>query len=508
MATSGKRRGPGTRMRLGPMGLGTLLAIAVAGPAPAAAAEKGDSERLQRIQAAYDAKDCKTAAELGAPILDRRGGTGFAPDLEANLYDIVVGCEAELDLAEAYYAHALRATALEESSDYLWRARFAGELQTNRYAAAVATVEAMAQGRGRALNAIPVGWMWILDRELKKGDRALRRRLFAVLSQDSYAPAELYGPPDAFRADYATILAEAGEREAARAMVARIENPITLSEAMLDPALRDLVPPSVDLRALSETSLLGSREAIARHPDRLGALNEAAQTLRALGRPQQALELLQSVSARIDDPAAFEDRDEQINWYWDSVARSEAALGRYDKAVAAFRKGAGSGEGGAPNVSQIINLAVLQATARHGEEALQSLAPFDDQARDASPYGMMEMRMARGCAHAVAGHTAQAKAELDYMRAHESDHPEAVSDLMLCMNDLDGAAASFIRRLGDPEQRLRALTQLSDYDPPPVPDPNDPIDSRLPKVKARPDVQAAIARAGGIRRFPLQRGEL
>jgi hypothetical protein len=120
----------------------------------------------------------------------------------------------------------------------------------------------------------------------------------------------------------------------------------------------------------------------------------------------------------------------------------------------------------------------------------------------------MEMRMARGCAHAVAGHEAEAKAELDYLLGHEPDHPEAVSDLLLCMADLDGAAASFIRRLDNPDQRVPALVQLSDYDPPPVPDPNDPIQTGLPKVKARADVRAAIARAGGIRRFPLQRGEL
>jgi tetratricopeptide (TPR) repeat protein len=220
------------------------------------------------------------------------------------------------------------------------------------------------------------------------------------------------------------------------------------------------------------------------------------------------VQLLQAVSERLADPKAFEDSDERINWYWDAIGRSEAALGHYDEAVAAFRKGAAAAEDGSPNVSQVINLALFQARALRGEEALKTLAAFDEPGRTASPYGLMEMRAARGCAHAVAGHRAEARAELDYMLAHEADHPEALSDLLLCMDDMDGAAASFIRRLGNEDQRVAALIQLSDYDPPPVPHPGDPIDGRLAKVKVRADVQAAIARAGGLRRFPLQPGEL
>lgn len=475
---------------------------------PAGAAGKGETERLQRIGAAYQARDCKTVVNLGAPLLDRSGGTGLGSDAEAALYDVVVDCEAQLKAFEAAYAHALRATALDESSDYLWRVRLGGELQLKNYRAAVATVEAMSQGRGAALNAMPMAWLWRLDSELKKDEPGYRRRLLAVLAQDAYAPRELYEPADGFRLAYAKLLAEAGEREAARATVERLEMPYALQRAMLDPALRPFVPAAVDLRAETEKALLRYREAIARHPDRIAPLTEAAAALRQLGRPQEAVQLLRTVSERIDDPKAFEDRDERINWYWDAVGRSEAALGHYDEAVAAFRKGAGATEDGTPNVSQVINLAFFQATSLRGDEALKTLAVFDDPGRQASPYGYMEMRLARGCAHAVVDHQAEAKADLDYMRAREADHPEALSNLLLCLNDIEGAAASFIRRLDQEDQRIGALAQLSDYDPPPAPNPRNPIESRLPAVKARADVQAAIARAGGIRRFPLQRGEL
>ncbi len=76
------------------------------------------------------------------------------------------------------------------------------------------------------------------------------------------------------------------------------------------------------------------------------------------------------------------------------------------------------------------------------------------------------------------------------------------------MDDLDGAAATIIRQLEDPDRRTAALVDLSDFDDPPAVLPVDPIEVNLKKVKARPDVQAAIARAGGTRRIHLQNEEL
>jgi len=73
---------------------------------------------------------------------------------------------------------------------------------------------------------------------------------------------------------------------------------------------------------------------------------------------------------------------------------------------------------------------------------------------------------------------------------------------------MDGAAAAMMRRLEDPERRAGALLQLSDYDPQPANGPHDPIDLRLDDLKRRADVKAAIERAGGIRRFEVQSGEL
>jgi tetratricopeptide (TPR) repeat protein len=476
------------------------------GPAPVSARTRANLENLRQMAAAGAANDCKEALKIGLPMIDSRHDLELSGEGEAFIYGVVITCEAASDKERAY-AHALRATALKHATDDLWRFRLALELETHRNRAAVVTVEAMARARQAALNLVPVDWMGFLNRALKEAKQEdLQRRLLKVLASDSYVPDEAFGLTDDFRYPYAAMLAEKGETEAARTLVAALRSPDSMVEASLDSRLRRLVPAELDVRRAAEAVLALHEEAIARHPDRLSPLIEAARDLRLLGRPREAVELLETAAAQ--NPDAASDRDEKLNWWWDSVASSEAALGRYDDAVVSLRKGAALKERGGANVSQVINLADLQINFGHGEEALKTLGLFDDPTRKGSPYGEMELRLARGCAHVVAGHPADAAADLAFARTHEKDDPRALSDLLLCVGDMDGAAAAFIRRLDDPDRRGRALLQLSDYDEVPVPVPAGPVNSRLGALKQRPDVKAAIERAGGIRRIPLQQGEL
>ncbi len=57
---------------------------------------------------------------------------------------------------------------------------------------------------------------------------------------------------------------------------------------------------------------------------------------------------------------------------------------------------------------------------------------------------------------------------------------------------------------GRASQAFEALKKLSDYDASPVKLPDDPFVASLPALKARADVQAALARAGGALRIHLQ----
>jgi tetratricopeptide (TPR) repeat protein len=216
---------------------------------------------------------------------------------------------------------------------------------------------------------------------------------------------------------------------------------------------------------------------------------------------------MRSVVARSDFATAFKDADRKLPWAWDEIARASEALGLYEDAEKAFATGAALHEEGSANVSQIINLAHLQVRFGHPEDALKTLVVFDDPARKASPYGILEMHLARGCANAAAHHDPAAAADLAFAAAHPGDHPQALGLLQLCLGRMDDAAAFFIGGLEDPNRRVRMLQTLSDYDPSPATLPPS-FGAKLTIIKARADVKAAIARAGGIRRIPFQEGDL
>ncbi len=506
----------GTRRANGPAArwAASIAAALFLGVVPSAAAAKASPAKrnlalVQRMQAANVRDDCKTVIALGVPLVDGKGATGLADEYLVYVHDIVARCEIRADATEAAYRHALKGTALEGSSDFLWRLRLVIEVEEKKHEAAVATIEAMNQGRGAELNAVPMEVMWALDGDLEREAKTdLRRRLLAVLGGNSYAPEESYGPAGRFQYDHAVMLAEAGKTDEARAIVARLDTPSSLASASLDSRLRDFLPGDPDLRAATERSLARHKAAIARHPDRLEPLLLAAGDLRRLGRTAEALQLLEPAAGRIGVPEAFTDQAKQLNWWWNEVGNLHLQLGHHDEAVDAFRKGAQIVEDGALNVSQVINLAEIHNSYGHGEEALKTLAVFEASERPLSPYGHMALRYNRACAHAVARRPADAAADLAYVRAHPKDSPGMLGNLLLCLGDMDGAAAEFIKRLEGADTRTAALIELSDYDDPPVAVPLDPAEARFPALKARADIKAAIARAGGIRRFRIQPGRL
>jgi tetratricopeptide (TPR) repeat protein len=401
---------------------------------------------------------------------------------------MVAGCAYEIGQKDRAYALLLTGTRSDASPDEMWNLRFAVELEMKKLPAAVATIEAMSQGRGAVLNAMPVLWLYELDRQLKEaGLKSERKRFLKVLAADAFVPEETLGDAQGLHYAYAQLLAEEGDSEAARAVLATITSPYFLTHALFAPRLAPLLAPGLDLRAAAEAALARDRALAGRYPDRLGPVIDAAADLRLLGRPQEALDLLQPALARAAEKGAFTDAEDKLPWAWDGVARANTALGRYEEAAKAFSAGGQLGEDGMPNVSQIINLAHLQVRFGHPAEAVRTLAVFDDPKRQASPFGYMEMRLARGCANSAAGNARAAAADLAYAEAHAKDHPVALGYLYLCLDKMDQAAAFFIQRLDDPDQRSAILRELADYDPPARPVPA-PFGGKLETLKARADV--------------------
>ncbi len=481
-----------------------LLAAALAANGGAATAQseeltKAQLEALAHISVAAETGDCDTLLKRAEPLVDARARP-LPGELKAELFELIASCHRDAKRNDRAYAAALRGTALADSTARLWFLRLGIEGEMKRYDAIVATLEAMTQGQSAALNDIQTVWIWGLLREMEQeGAKEARLRALKLLASDSYAPAEEFGSNDDFRFAYVRQLLEAGDPAAAGPVVRTLEAPHNIAAASLDPRIRGDLP-SADVGAAAAKRLARHREWIAREPDRLRPLIAAATNLRQLGRAGEALELLRSAEPRLDKLSAAEDAD-HVNWWWNELARTYEALRRTDEAIDAYRRGMAASEGGLPNVSQLINLALAQNRFGRPADALATLAVRDLSSSGASPYGIMLYRRARACAHHLLGRGGEASADVEYIRSHEKDAPGAVTELFLCLGDMEAAAESAIRRLDDPKLRAEMLLELSELELEPPPLPTDKIALNFELMRARPDVKAAVARAGGTRRF-------
>ncbi|WP_426264990.1 hypothetical protein [Sphingomonas sp. PWP1-2] len=461
---------------------------------------------VEAAESAIIAKDCAKALRLIDVGIAAPASATLPPSVRAAVLEAGVTCALQTRQSALAYRFVLDATRFDEASDWIWRTRLALELDAKTPDAALATVVAMTQGRGGALNSAPAQWMFALSHQLRdRGGLAARRRLLAILTTPSYQPQTAVPVIDPFRRDYAGLLYEAGEKDAALAQIRQIENSSMLLMLSVDPRFRQALGPDFAPRAAVERFLATLRTAALLHPDSLEVVIEIAARERELGRGDAALGTLQAAAPLGPKASSYTDIDEQLNWWWDGVGRTHQALGHFDAAAVAFGQGKATAEHGSLNVSQTINLAWAQLRSGHSSDALATLAVFDVPGRDVSAYGLMEMRSVQACAAAQLGKTVDASVAIAFVKAHRRENIGALGDVLLCTGDFDGAAAEFIQRLDDPEQRATVLLMLSDYDPPVGTLPPDPIYSRLPALERRADMKAAIARAGGTRRIPLQR---
>jgi tetratricopeptide (TPR) repeat protein len=467
-----------------------------------------DFKTLVDAETAYDKGDCATTIKLARPV--SRNIAEFrrlpnATQIELAVWEMLARCHAQAKDWVQAAADIRQATDIAAATDPLWHLRLDVDFFGNRWAPLVETIEVLGRDRPETLNGLSIEFLGRVNTELRRTEqKALRARFLAVLAADSFKPTEFMASSESFRRDYAVHLGATGQKEAARALVVGLTHPWTVARVSLDPNLRAFFPSDPDLRALAERELAKDRALVEKNPDRLEPVIAVAVDLQLLGRPQDALAVLQSVAGRIDDPKAFVDRAKQLPWWWDELSDVYEMLGRFDEAIDALKKGGELAEGGGANVSQTINLAHMQVRAGRNDAALATLTAFKKGGHDISPYGQIALRSARACASHNVGNAKAAKADVDYIRARQLDAPGSLGNVLQCVGDLDGAAAALIARLEDPEQSAYALLALSDYAEPPVKLPEQPMARALKALKARPDVQAAIERAGGTRRFNIQ----
>ncbi|MGC6328448.1 hypothetical protein [Rhizorhabdus sp. FW153] len=496
-----------------PRGVGRLTAIllALAAAASPVAARAGTDlmPMLRQATERVSADDCAGALKLFDKAVRDPAFAALDPSVRFSTAQLGANCGEALADEAAMQRYALLGSPLDTRVGFLWGLRLWSDLKRDDAAGAVATMEGMAATNPAALDAMPLGSIDDVHHLVEEaGKPDLLDRLLVVLTDSTYQPDDPLGGKGYYLFQRAERLAQAGDQRTAGVLLQRIEEGDLLMQAAVHPNLAPLLPADIDFRAARERELERAREIAASHMHSLGAVVAIAQHLRRLGRPEEAVATLEAFAPEGALAGSYSDRDVQTRWFWDEMARNLRRAGRPEQAVAALARGLGASQDGGPNVDQGINLVFLHVRYGQPAAALAAAKTVGLDNKDLSAFGLMELRAGQGCARALSGDRAGLADDIAYARSHATEHPLALLHLLACAGDLDGAAAALVTGLDDPAERAGMLLLLSDYDAAHASMPLLPLERALPVLKQRPDVQAAIRRAGGTRRFPLQADEL
>lgn len=406
-------------------------------------------------------------------------------------------CAHYLDRPKDIQRYAMAATKLGDNP-VAWRLRLLSEMRSGSHEDALSTIETMEARLPKLLADLPVRWIEQFYRKMKERNQdELQLRLLTVIGRPEFQFSDDIRSIDWMLADYATILNKAGQPDQAAQIVARVTDPGTLRNLSLTPGLRELFPATFNSRAAVEAELERYRALARKNPDRTEVLLDVARMQRSLGKPEDALKTLMEA-----DPAQtnskFVDADAMANWWWNDISTTYRQLARDAEAEAALRRGIAMGESNQTNVSQTINLASRYETDGRYEDALAVLGGIGPTI---TQYGLAAWRTIKSCSLAKTGKRSAALAEFAQLRKLGANYPGNLLEAQVCLEDYDAAAETLVRGLKDPKRIPDMLLLLSEFDSLPANRPLSALDLGLDKLRQRPEVSAAIAAAGGTRRF-------
>ena len=190
-----------------------LMAAALAAPGiPLAHAD--DDAVIAKAVTAFQNQDCPTTLRLLKPVVKPGVAEKLSESLAVHALYLSAVCESyDGRFAEAQ-ALAVRATAYSDVTDELWHFRLYAGLNAKDAEGAAATVLAMREGRGGALNTTDIAWLYRVDALLREGKHdALRERVLEVLADNAYDPEDPIASKDGFYQRLMRILRERGRSE-------------------------------------------------------------------------------------------------------------------------------------------------------------------------------------------------------------------------------------------------------------------------------------------------------
>jgi tetratricopeptide (TPR) repeat protein len=295
----------------------------------------------------------------------------------------------------------------------------------------------------------------------------------------------------------------------AREVLKRVTSPSTLVQMRVDRRYDQLVhaePKAFDIAAAAAADSKRWRKIMDSNPRKLSPVVQYMYALLTVGGYQEAITLADRVLAKnaksSKDKPEFEDAAEQINWIYDLKSQALRGLGKWDQALVMQESARQQRDNSTDKVSQAINLGFTYTRLGRPEDALKALDGID-WAHSLSGYGRMQLQDVRLRAYLQLGNREQAEQVFAYMRENRNDAPDTWQDAMLDWGDVDGAAAQYIERLHDPDDRPAALYSAQTFSERPLLPQEIAERKRWQALLARADVAATINEVGRREKHPI-----
>lgn len=494
-------------MRAGLIACG-LVALVLSAPAASAQASYGQTRALNLFNQLVDNGQCEAALPEARTFWPSSVFQQLGPEDQSNFLAAVVQCAWFLQ--DGHAAIAAANAAHERGADWADKIRLVLGFSFDDDALSVQAFFDLADHEPKQFADLETynAWGAIRAAEHMQGGDAVMLRMYDALISAQYKPPG-GSPDDPFRLDHARLLLQNGEVERARSRLDGVVDPQSIMtiriNRLYDPLRADpAFEQRLDVSAAAEASIARARRIKEEQPRRLSAVVGLARDLRDIGRSAEALAEIDRVlpAAQAEDAAShFDDLGEQLHWLLSTKAELLYDLGRNDEARDFFGTSMSAGLDGSVNVNQTVDFAGMLNGEGRGADALQVLRTLSRL----SVYGDMWLQSERACAADQTGDRQTRDEALAALRAHEADNAMALSHALLCVNDVDGAAALMIRRLNNPKERESALVALQRYHHVATRRmPREALElQRLTQVRERPDVIAAAAAVGRIEDSPL-----
>ncbi len=296
-----------------------------------------------------------------------------------------------------------------------------------------------------------------------------------------------------------------GELTEARALLAKAPSTDTLVTLAIDRRHRALWP-DVDrfgqdgFRKSLEQESARATAAVAAAPGNYETVMTRMQTLRALGRFEEALIAGKALAG---DKAKVEVAGTDGFWLVNEYAYILRAIGRMDDAIAAIDTVLSLGTDRYPElVSMAINRAEMLIAAGRYQAGLDSLAELEKHPELVSAYGMTWIWANQACGMRGLGRLDEAEAREVKLAAKPSDNWSAATAAATCRNDIRAIADLLIARMRDDDARSAAMGLFIGFA---APEARTPLETlrrdALARARTMPAVQAEFVKYGRTVRY-------